>query len=118
MFGVRQKLLFRSSRTYHCFRLKRSLKRPMSLPELRRLGLSRNERYFYCVYFFDHFLPEPIREHRRYFTQNRRGFGEDAFHAMWFLLFQELRPKRALEIGVYRGQTITLWKLLSRHFGF
>jgi hypothetical protein len=37
---------------------------------------------------------------------------------MWFLLFQELRPKSALEIGVYRGQTITLWKLLSRHFNF
>ena len=37
---------------------------------------------------------------------------------MWFLLFEELRPMRALEIGVYRGQTITLWKLLSRHFGF
>jgi hypothetical protein len=59
-----------------------------------------------------------MREHRRYFASHRRGFGEDAFHSMWFLLFQEIRPASALEIGVYRGQTITLWKLLSHYFGF
>src|SRR2546421_2714935 len=118
MLGLRQKLRFSASRRYHLFQLQRALKRPLALSELRPLGLSRNEQYFYGVYYFDHFLPESIQGHRRYFTQNRRGFGEDAFHALWFLLFQEFRPKHALEIGVYRGQTITLWKLLSRHFGF
>jgi hypothetical protein len=116
MFGLRHKLRFSVSRKYYTFRLKPILKRPLSLPELRQLNLSRNEQYFYCVYFFDQFLPQVFREHRRFFAQNGRGFGEDAFHAMWFLLFQEFKPKRVLEIGVYRGQTITLWKLLSRHF--
>src|SRR4030095_11685340 len=67
---------------------------------------------------YDHFLPEFVREHRRYFTAEQRGFGEDAFHTMWYVLFEEFRPASALEIGVYRGQTITLWKLLSRYFGF
>ncbi len=118
MGGLRQKLRVSLSRRYHAFQLDRRLKQSLTLRELRQLKLSRNEQYFYCVYYFDHFLRQAIREHRRYFTQNRRGFGEDAFHAMWFLVFQEFKPKRALEIGVYRGQTVTLWKLLSRHFGF
>jgi hypothetical protein len=47
-----------------------------------------------------------------------RGFGEKAFHAMWYLLFDQYRFKNALEIGVYRGQTVTLWSLLSRHLGY
>jgi hypothetical protein len=44
-----------------------------------------------------------LREPRHYFNQCRRGFGEDAFHAMWFLLFRQFRPVSFLEIGVYRG---------------
>src|SRR6266511_1828181 len=118
MFGLKQKL-------YHLFYRKRllaqlgtDLKRPLALDQVQCRNLSRNEQYLYCVYFFDNFLPRPVRQHRRYFAANRRGFGEDAFHAMWFLLFQQFQPARALEIGVYRGQTITLWKLLSRHLGF
>jgi hypothetical protein len=75
-------------------------------------------QYAYCNYYFDHFLPADVVEHRRYFSQKNRGFGEAAFHAMWFFLFEHFRPANALEIGVYRGQTITLWKLLSRSFGF
>lgn len=118
MFGVRQKIMAIASRRCHCLRLPRSLRQPLLLADLRLLLLSRNQAYFYCVYFFDHFLPAPLREHRRYFRASGRGFGEDAFHVMWFLLFQELRPRQVLEIGVYRGQTITLWKLLSQHLGF
>ena len=118
MFGIKQKLKTRLSRRYHLSRLNRRIKRPFRLGELHGLALSRNERYLYCVYYYDHFLPQQIREHRRYFEEHRRGFGEDAFHSMWFLLFEEFRPNRALEIGVYRGQTITLWKLLSRHLTF
>src|SRR5438552_6188348 len=97
MLGLKQKVRFAASRRYHLSQLRRNLKRPLSLTELAQLALSRNEQYFYCVYFFDHFLPAEFREHRRYFRQNRRGFGEDAFHALWFLLFEQFRPKRALE---------------------
>ena len=118
MFNVKQKLLELASRQYHLQLLKADLKKRLALADLQRRQLSRNEQYFYCVYFFDHFLPESFKNHRRYFSTDRRGFGEDAFHAMWFLLFEKLRPRQALEIGVYRGQTITLWKLLSRHLGF
>jgi hypothetical protein len=72
--------------------------------------------YLDCCRYFDRNLPEELREHRRYFTQNRRGFGEDAFHTMWFLLFREFRPASVLEIGVYRGQSLSLAALLARTF--
>lgn len=72
--------------------------------------------YLRCCHFFDHSLPEPFRRHREYFTQNGRGFGEDAFHAMWFLLFREFRPESFLEIGVFRGQSLSLAALLAREF--
>lgn len=46
-----------------------------------------------------------------------RGFGEDPFHAAWYSIFQHFKPKKALEIGVYRGQTISLWAMLARELG-
>lgn len=59
-----------------------------------------------------------LKEHRDYVEQNKLGFGDRAFHYMWFLLFRELKKKqqkvKALEIGVYKGQVISLWSLLSR----
>jgi hypothetical protein len=72
--------------------------------------------YFRCCHYFDRNLTEELRQHRLYFTQNRRGFGEDAFHAMWFFLFQEFQPENFLEIGVFRGQSLSLAALLSRQF--
>jgi hypothetical protein len=74
--------------------------------------------YEHCFRHFYQCLPEELRLHRQYFSQSARGFGEDAFHVMWWLVFNELRPKNFLEIGVYRGQTISLIALLSKmsHF--
>lgn len=74
--------------------------------------------YLDCVRFFHApALPESIRRHRRYFQEDRRGFGEDAFHVMWWMLFQKYRPTRFLEIGVYRGQTLSLAALLQQELG-
>src|ERR1700730_5978673 len=52
---------------------------------------SPTEFYLRCVRFFDSApgFPEELHSHRNYFTKSRRGFGEDAFHVMWFLLFNE-----------------------------
>lgn len=63
-------------------------------------------------------LPEELKRHRSYFSEEGRGFGEDAFHTMWWLLLQRLRPSSFLEIGVYRGQTLSLAALISRMAGF
>lgn len=70
--------------------------------------------YLDCYRFFHQRLPAEVREHRQYFFKGRKGFGEDAMHVMWWLLFKEFKPASFLEIGVFRGQTISLAALLSR----
>ena len=72
--------------------------------------------YERAVEFFDRRLPAEFRAHRAYFTQAGRGFGEDAFHTQWFLLFREFRPQSFLEIGVFRGQSLSLAALCARQF--
>jgi hypothetical protein len=58
-----------------------------------------------------------LRNHRKYFAEAGRGFGEEAFHVLWHLLSHELRPLEFLEIGVYRGQVLSLVSLLQRRLG-
>jgi len=70
--------------------------------------------YERCFHYFYKKLPEELREHRKYFSENRRGFGEDTFHTMWWLIYNDLKPTNFLEIGVYRGQVISLIGLLSK----
>lgn len=76
----------------------------------------RNDEYMYFHHYFWNLIPEWAREHRQYFSQERRGFGEDAFHAMWYFLFREFKPKSVLEIGIYRGQSLSFFALLSQKF--
>jgi cephalosporin hydroxylase len=78
----------------------------------------RNDLYTYMHHYFHNLCLPDVRGHRLYYQQERRGFGEDAFHAMWFTLIREWRPKQCLEIGVYRGQVISLWALIARNLGF
>jgi hypothetical protein len=74
--------------------------------------------YLDCYRFFHQRLPKELREHRAYFCNLGRGFfNEDAMHVMWWTLFQEFRPGMFLEIGVYRGQTISLAAMLTRENG-
>src|SRR5689334_17046449 len=57
--------------------------------------------YLECTRYFQQSLPAELKAHRAYFHNvpgNRRGYGEDAFHVMWHLLFQEFRPATFLEI--------------------
>lgn len=75
---------------------------------------SLEEQYMFFHHSFWHKLPESLRNHRDYFKHERRGFGEDAFHAMWYKLINEYKPKSMLEIGVYRGQVISLWALVAK----
>jgi len=71
--------------------------------------------YLDCVrYFHSSQFPDELKMHRAYFLEDQRGFGEDAFHVMWWMLFRKLRPNHFLEIGVYRGQTLSLAAMLQR----
>lgn len=72
-----------------------------------------NEKYNYFHHYFWNKSPQWLKEHRDYFKNDFRGFGEDAFHAMWYFIFEEFSPKKVLEIGIYRGQVISLWGLIS-----
>ena len=63
---------------------------------------------------FHRALPEALQVHRAYFLIDFRGFGEDAFHSMWWRLFRRFKPTSFLEIGVYRGQVISIIALLAK----
>ena len=58
-----------------------------------------------------------LAAHRRHVELNRLGFGDPAFHAMWARLLDAAADKfgevRALEIGVFKGQVISLWSLIA-----
>jgi len=59
-----------------------------------------------------------LAEHRNFIEAGHIGFGDPAFHYMWKLLIEHLAPRkrlRLLEIGVYKGQVLSLWALLLRN---
>jgi hypothetical protein len=85
-----------------------------SLSEITTQFKTRDEVYRFMNYLFNFGLSQKVKAHRSYFSKESRGFGEDALHAMWWLLFKEFNPKSCLEIGVYRGQVISLWALLAK----
>lgn len=73
--------------------------------------------YLDCHRYFHQSISPEIRRHRQYFQQTRRGFGEDAFHVMWWLLFRKFPLREFLEIGVYRGQVLSLAAFLQQQTG-
>ncbi len=89
---------------------------PSELAALDWPASLRNPTDFYlnCFRYFHQHIPAELAEHRSYFKSEGRGFGEDAFHVMWLHLFREFQPRSFLEIGVFRGQTLSLAALLSR----
>lgn len=58
-----------------------------------------------------------LKDHRDWVVNNNWGYGNRAFHWMWNILVQQA-PKnfKFLEIGVFKGQTISLISLLNRHY--
>ena len=54
-----------------------------------------------------------LKAHRDWVEQNIFGFGERSFHFLWKLLCDEMpQDFRFLEIGVFRGQILSLIRLL------
>lgn len=86
----------------------------IDINKVNELYSTRNLKYQYFHNYFWNLAPDWLKEHRKYFKKNKRGFGEDAFHVMWYFIFKEFRPRDVLEIGVYRGQAISLFALLSK----
>jgi hypothetical protein len=63
-----------------------------------------------------------LSKHRSHIEQNKLGYGDAAFHAMWKLLLHAAHERfgrvDALEIGVFKGQVISLWALLAKAHGW
>ncbi len=59
-------------------------------------------------------LPKFLKLHYLYFSRFNRGFGEPVFYLMWYEIFCFFKPKRILEIGVYRGKTLSLFSVLAK----
>jgi hypothetical protein len=111
---IKRSVLIALAKMDKCRVLQRSKMDAIKLDDFA-LSLVDSSAYYsqtYCSFHRE--LPEPLRNHRQYFRQENRGFGEDAFHTMWWLLLQRLRPASFLEIGIYRGQTLSLAALISR----
>ena len=109
---------FQSYLIYNRYRFKNLYKtftfKTMTIDEINKL--SRNQIYTYFLDYFYFHSKSFIRKHRNYFKINKRGYGEDAFHGMWDFLFFNYKPKLVLEIGVYRGQTLSLFNYLSDYY--
>ncbi len=62
-----------------------------------------------------------ISNHRDYTEKYKLGFGDRAFHYMWYLIINHLsRTKEivdCLEIGIYKGQILSLWGLIAKEIG-
>lgn len=92
---------------------KASFRSAWSFSQVMEKVPNENDRYKYFQWLFRSRLDHSLVAHRRYFASEGRGFGDDAFHAMWEKLLSEFAPLTMLEIGVYRGQTLSLWHLIS-----
>lgn len=92
---------------------------PQTLEEFDLKDSLKEPTAFYrsCVAYFDQKLDKRPKAHRAYFSLEQRGFGEDAFHVMWSILVTRYQPVNFLEIGVYRGQVLSLIGLLQKMHG-
>lgn len=76
----------------------------------------KNPKSYYIEAFkyFRLYLDKRLVNHRKYFQTEKRGFGEEAFHVLWYLLYNRFKFEAFLEIGVYRGQVMSLVALLAQ----
>jgi hypothetical protein len=60
--------------------------------------------------------------HRAHVDRYKLGFGDPAFHAMWQHLLAAAHDRfgsvDVLEIGVFKGQVVSLWALLAKAHGW
>lgn len=60
--------------------------------------------------------------HRKHIEENKLGFGDAAFHSMWARIFEAAisrhKKVRSVEIGVFKGQVISLWALLAKTYNW
>lgn len=87
----------------------------MTLNDIQKLWRNSIESHktITCLFTDEVNSDEVLNKHRTWVEQNHFGLGERAFHWLWLLLCNEM-PKnfKFLEIGVAKGQVLSLIKLL------
>lgn len=78
------------------------------------INISLDQTYnHYCLEYEKDSL---LIEHRNYIEANNLGFGERPFHVVWRdLVAKQSNSFNFLEIGVYKGQILSLVKLLAQN---
>jgi len=104
-FIKRRFLKFKFTKEYLFF------KKPDTLEDI--LNLNNVDNYSSMFYYFHKYLDKDLKQLRGYFNSEFRGFGEDAFFSIWYFIFSLKKPVNILEIGVYRGQSLALFRKLS-----
>lgn len=99
---------------YFSKRKRKKYTHELSIVDIKKTFSLLNSEYNYFHHYFWNLSPIWLKEHRIYFSKEGRAYGEGAFNAMWYIIFKEFKPKKVLEIGVYRGQTLSLFSLLSQ----
>ena len=110
-----KRVILRQLEYRHYSKLRKKYNIELSFSSACRFFPSRGDLYTWFHHYYHHRCPSIIREHRKYIECGHKGFGEEAFHAMWWLLLKEYKPEKMLEIGVYRGQVVSLWSLINKY---
>jgi hypothetical protein len=72
----------------------------------------------YSDFLNQYYDDQTLIDHRTYIEDNNLGFGEKPFHVIWRELIKaQSNNFKFLEIGVYKGQILSLVKLLSKKYG-
>lgn len=88
----------------------------MTIPQLQTDWKDTPEYHKYIKDTFEEMVnaASPLKEHRDFVETNGFGFGERAFWWAWKIITENLPDNaKMLEIGIYRGATISLWRLLK-----
>jgi hypothetical protein len=71
----------------------------------------------YDIFLNEYYSDAILTNHRMYIESNNLGFGEKPFHVIWRELVKSQPINfKFLEIGVYKGQVLSLVKLLSDNY--
>jgi hypothetical protein len=71
----------------------------------------------YSDFLNQYYDDQTLIDHRTYIEDNNLGFGEKPFHVIWRELVKaQSNNFKFLEIGVYKGQILSLVKLLSKKY--
>ena len=71
----------------------RRFNKELSLLDIKKYYTKKKDIYLYFHKYFWNNCSEDIRAHREYFVTENRGFGEDAFHSMWYFIFKRIFTK-------------------------